>query len=76
MIPLEIDIIAILADLKTWGWKDLKIESACGFSRGYIDKMREGPRPHRPYQHAARLYNFWCEEKVSAERQTKALAST
>lgn len=63
MIPVEIDVAAIVKDLNSWGWVDYKIEVACGFSHGYIAKVRQGCRLMRPYQHSARLYNFWEEER-------------
>lgn len=62
MIPVEIDVDQIIKDLNAWGWKDQKIEVACDFSAGYIAKIRNGPRPNRPYQLVARLFNFWEEE--------------
>jgi hypothetical protein len=69
VIPVDVDVVAILSDLRRWGWRDQKIEVACGFSSGYVDKLRNGARPMRPYQHVARLYNFW-ESEESANRQT------
>lgn len=68
MIPIEVDVAQLIDDLTSWGWRDQKIESALGYSGGYVAKLRAGPRPDRPYQYVARLYNLWCEE--SAIRQT------
>lgn len=62
MIPAEIDVQAIIRDLNRVGWKDQKIEIALGLSKGYVAKLKEGPRPNRPYQLAARLFNFWEQE--------------
>jgi hypothetical protein len=62
MIPVEVDVQAIVDDLNNLGWKNQKIEVACGFANGYILKLRDGPRPNRPYQMVARLFNFWEEE--------------
>ena len=71
MIPVEIDVKQIIEDLNAWGWKDQKIEVICDFSPGYIAQLRGGPRPNRPYQLLARLFNFWEEESMqSANRQT------
>lgn len=74
MIPAEIDVCAIVDDLNRWGWCDQKIESVCGFSGGYVAKMRAGVRPMRPYQYVARLYNFW-EEELAA-RQILVVTTT
>jgi hypothetical protein len=62
VIPVEIDVQQIIADLNSWGWVDHKIEMVCGLSNGYVAKVRLGARPMRPYQYCARLYNFWEEE--------------
>lgn len=62
MIPVEIDVQTIVSDLNAWGWRDQKIEIACGFANGYVGKLRAGTRPDRPYQLVARLYNFWEDE--------------
>ena len=59
MIPAEIDAKALIAELNTWGWKDYKIEVACGFSSGYIAQIRCGNVQMLAYQRAARLFNFW-----------------
>lgn len=66
MIPVEIDVHQILIDLNAIGWRDQKIEVACGFSSGYVAKLRGGPRPERPYQMLARLFNFWESEMERA----------
>lgn len=62
-IPANIDVLAILQDLKDWGWRDHKIEIACGLSVGYVDHLRRGDIIQISYQRAARLYNFWLSEK-------------
>jgi hypothetical protein len=61
-IPAFIDHIAVLRDLTQWGWRDYKLEAACGFSVGYIAKLREQPNQRMFYPSAARLYNLWCDE--------------
>ena len=65
MIPIEIDVVQIIDDLVRMGWKPQKIEIALGYSSGYVAKLRGGPRPERPYQMVARLYNLWCEESAN-----------
>lgn len=80
LVPAEIDVVQIIDDLRSWGWRDQKLEIACGFSPGYVAKLCAGPRPERPYQLAARLHNFWVLEGlrlgVFAERQTLEQTST
>lgn len=82
MIPAEIDVQQIIDDLHAWGWRNSKIEIACGLSNGYIYKLTMGTRPMRPYQHCARLYNFWHDEleaqkrRELAERRTQVSATT
>lgn len=67
MIPIKIDTEAILTDLGSWGWRDYKIEIACGFSKGYIAQVRCGNVRVLAYERAARLFNFW-----EAERELQA----
>jgi len=78
MIPVEIDVMQIVSDLNRGGWKDLQIEARCGFSGGYIAKLRGGTRPNRPYQHVARLFNLWEDEsdKRIASWQVQVAATT
>lgn len=63
MIPVEIDVDGILNDLTTWGWRDFKIETVCGFSSGYVSQIRCGNVRMLAYQRAARLFNFWESER-------------
>ena len=63
MIPVEIDALQLIADLNEWGWKDFKIETVCGFTRGYVAQIRCGNVKMLAYQRAARLFNFWEEEQ-------------
>lgn len=70
MIPLEIDFSAILRDLNGWGWRDYKIEIACGFTKGYVPQLKCGHITHLSYQRAARLYNFWYSEAVCRQTLT------
>jgi len=63
VIPVEIDVSAILADLNRWGWRDFKVETVCGFSSGYVAQIKCGNVRMMAYQRAARLYNFWCAER-------------
>jgi hypothetical protein len=63
MIPANIDYRAIVVELNAWGILDSKIELICGFSQGYVRHMKNGIYFDMTYQRAARLYNFWCEER-------------
>lgn len=63
MIPANIDHCAIVEDLNRWGIVDYKIEIICGFSQGYISHVRAGRVRQMIYQRAARLYNFWLDER-------------
>jgi len=62
MIPAQIDTTQILCDLNQWGWRDYKIELACGFAKGYIAQVRCRNVKDMSYARAARLYNFWIAE--------------
>jgi hypothetical protein len=79
MIPANIDHVSIVQDLNRWGIADQKVEMICGFSRGYISKIKGGDVKQMIYQRAARLYNFWFEEHrrrvVSEPIQTLALST-
>jgi hypothetical protein len=77
MIPANVDHIGIIADLNTWGIRDYKIELCCNFSEGYVAQLKCGNVKQMAYQRAARLYNFWFEERVSrATLQTQGLVAT
>jgi hypothetical protein len=65
MIPANIDHVAICHDLNEWGIKDYKIEMICGFTEGYVHHLKTGGVRQMAYQRAARLYNFWFEEKAA-----------
>ena len=65
MIPALLDTSQILADLNAWGWRDQKIEVACGFSSGYIAQVRCRNVKSMSYARGARLYNFWVEERLT-----------
>jgi hypothetical protein len=70
VIPAELDIHGMLDDLGRWGWRDYKIEIACGLSGGYISQIRCGNIRFLAYQKAARLYNFWfSEQEMVASRE-------
>lgn len=62
MIPANIDLLGIIADLNRWGIGDRKIEAICNFSVGYATHTKNGKIKEMSYQKAARLYNFWLEE--------------
>ena len=76
MFPLEVDVEAIVHELRELGWRDYKIEIACGFSEGYVNKLISGARPNRPYQHVARLANFWIGQRDLANRQDAGATTT
>ena len=63
MIPCQIDLVAILADLNGWGIRDYKIEAICGYSEGYISHVKAGRLVRMSYDRTARLYNFWFDER-------------
>ena len=71
-IPAHIDIVSVIQDLNRWGWFDLKIEVACGFSEGYITKLKQGRVVQMRYDRTARLYNLWCEESERARARSAA----
>lgn len=61
-LPPFIDHVQLLRDLNRFGWRDYKLEAACGFSVGYIAKLREDPHQRMFYPSAARLWNLWRDE--------------
>lgn len=73
MIPAELDISAMLADLKTWGWNDYKIEVACDYSKGYVSQVRNRFITFMSYQRAARLYNLWESERDLQTQQVQVI---
>lgn len=58
MIPEEINVLSVLSELHTLGWKDYKIEMACGYTRGYVAQMRCGNVEMPAYEKAAKLLNL------------------
>ena len=79
MIPANVDHVAIIGDLNAWGIADYKIEAICGFSIGYVNHLKTGGVRQMAYQRAARLYNFWFEERLAralAEPMDAALETT
>jgi hypothetical protein len=63
MIPANIDQVHLIQDLNEWGLNDYKIKEILGFSEGYIAQLKCGNITQMSYQRAARLYNFWFEER-------------
>jgi hypothetical protein len=61
-LPPFIDHVQLLRDLQKFGWRDQKLESACGFSGGYVAKLRGDPQQRIGYISAARLWNLWRDE--------------
>lgn len=77
MIPANIDHVHIVGELNAWGIQDYKIEAICGFSIGYVNHLKTGGVRQMAYQRAARLYNFWFEEKgLRAIEIPQCLAAT
>ena len=73
MIPAQIDMLAIIADLRTLGWPDYKIEIVTGLGRGYIAQCRFGNIKCPAYDKAARLYNFWVQETQVTASSSNAM---
>lgn len=69
-LPAHIDHLSILADLRDWGWLDSKIETVCGFSNGYVARLRCKDVTAMSYFRAARLYNFWLDQAPDVSRGT------
>jgi hypothetical protein len=69
MIPANIDYVAIVEELNAWGMGDYKLELICGFSEGYLRHLKNGSYRDMTYQRAARLYNFWCDERQARGMQ-------
>lgn len=77
MIPPALDHVSMLNDLRDWGWLDFKIETVCGFGRGYVAQLRCYNIKEMSYNRAARLHNFWEEEQdLHWQRQAKLANST
>lgn len=76
MIPANIDHVQIIYDLNKWGIKDAKIEMFCGFSKGYVIHIKSGDVSQMIYARAARLYNFWFDEKSKVEPIQPIAATT
>ena len=73
MIPAQIDTMQIVADLNAWGWRDYKIEIACGLGSGYIAQVRCENIREPAYGKAARLFNFWESQR---DLQTRLIDET
>ena len=67
MIPPQIDVLQIVDDLREWGWLNYKIEIAAGLGHGYIAQVRCGNIKEPAYGKAARLYNFWHQQRQDRE---------
>lgn len=64
MIPANIDYQAIVRELNSYGFGNYKIDTICGFADGCVAYVMAGYNRDMTYQRAARLYNFWCEERT------------
>lgn len=58
MIPM-CDVLQLVKDLNTWGWRDYKIEVCCGLGSGYISQVRCGNIKNPSHDKVVRLFNFW-----------------
>jgi hypothetical protein len=63
LLPPALDIHAMLRDLNQWGWRDYKIEIACGWNKGYVSQVKCGNLSEMFYSRAVRLHNFWATEQ-------------
>lgn len=79
MIPANLDYRQILADLNAWGVRDYKIEAICALPVGRLAKIKCGATKDMVYPNAARLYNFWLDERARRDedgsRETSSLQS-
>jgi hypothetical protein len=75
LIPGNIDQVRLIKDLNDWGFNDYKIMVVLGFSGGYVSQLKCGHITQMTYQKAARLYNFWYEERA-ARLQTQTHSTT
>lgn len=57
-IPETIDVLALVLDLNTNGWRDYKIEIACILPKGYLSQVKSGRIQNPRYEIAARIFNF------------------
>lgn len=63
MIPANIDQVRLIKDLNEWGLNDYKVKEILGFSEGYVAQLKCNNITQMSQQKAARLYNFWWEER-------------
>lgn len=66
MIPEEINVLAVLEELRRLGWKDCMIEMECGYTRGYVAQIRFGSVQMPAYPKAAKLLNLLERAKSKA----------
>lgn len=76
MIPANLDYRQILADLNGWGVRDYKIEAICALSVGHLAKIKCGATKDMVYPNAARLYNFWLDERERHEEDASRETSS
>jgi hypothetical protein len=67
VIPPNLDYTQIIRDLNALGWRDYKIEIACGWTKGYVSQVKAGNMSEMFYPRAARLYNFWHDELARSQ---------
>jgi hypothetical protein len=65
MIPASIDYKAIVLELNSWGIGDYKIELICGLAKSAVAHLKDNNDRDMTYQRAARLYNFWWDERTA-----------
>ena len=72
MIPEDFDPLAILNELNRLGFRDYKIEMACGFNHGYVAQIRCGNVKMPAYPNAAKLLNLLEREEAQGSLETLA----
>jgi hypothetical protein len=59
LLPPALDMQQMLRDLNEWGWRDYKIEIACGWNKGYVSQVKCGNIGQMFYTRQVALNNFW-----------------
>lgn len=54
----EPEVTAILRELKALGLTDSHVKKTCGFSAGYVSKLRSGAIKEPSYSAFAKLWNL------------------
>lgn len=75
-IPAKLDLEEILRNLNEWGFKDYKIEMACGWGEGYVSHLKAGRIISVRFESGARLFNLWRDELAANLETPQALEAT